>query len=637
MTFRQDINGIRALAVLSVVIFHFTPLLLPGGFVGVDIFFVISGFLMTSIIFTKLDIKSFNIWDFYLARANRIIPALLTLCFALLVVGLFQLTPVEYAKLAKQSLSSSLFISNLTYYMESGYFAEDSLENWLLHTWSLSVEWQFYLIYPISIIVVTKFFARSLIPVILAAATILSYGLSIWLSSKNPELSYYALPTRAWEMLAGGLLFFWSFRGRSALNRTLEYVGVSLILISCIFFSETVAWPGYAAALPVVGACLIIAANRNSSSILSNVLFQKLGTWSYSIYLWHWPIVVIIYKQQLGEIFIFGGFVLTLFLGYLSYRYVEQIKLKNKNSTMFSCFKNKPVLGAFIIATMSYTVYSTNGLIFRAPIEYQTVINDMKASPMRDKCHTDKYISPQDACEYFYDDNIKWATLADSHSVEIAYALADEVKKQGEGVKHFSFSGCKASYGMRDDFSNCARWYNDVVDYITSNKSIENVVFIHRYSSQIVGGSNKDYPKLPLSEFKKSSLQIIENIDRAILELAKHKKQVIVIYPIPELPMMIRKMTDKVYSKGLDFQNLKGTEKNWYLRRNETILNHFDNSKFPPNVIFVKPDKIFCNEVICHAIKDGRALYFDDDHVSVYGASQLVQDIISKKILALDL
>ena len=160
MTFRYDINGIRALAVLSVVIYHFLPESLPGGFVGVDVFFVISGYLMTSIIITKLDVNKFNIWDFYLARANRIIPALLALCFTLLILGFFLITPVEYEKLAKQILASSLFISNLVYYKESGYFAEDSLENWLLHTWSLSVEWQFYLIYPIAMVIIFKLFTN---------------------------------------------------------------------------------------------------------------------------------------------------------------------------------------------------------------------------------------------------------------------------------------------------------------------------------------------------------------------------------------------------------------------------------------------------------------------------------------------
>lgn len=628
MTFRHDINGIRALAVLSVVIFHFLPSWLPGGFVGVDVFFVISGYLMTAIIITKLTSNNFNIWDFYLARANRIIPALLVLCLVLLILGFFLLTPVEYGKLAKQTLASSLFISNLVYYKESGYFAEDSLENWLLHTWSLSVEWQFYLIYPIAMIVVSKLFARRLIPFILTIATLSSLALSIWLSPKNPELSYFALPTRAWEMLAGGLLFFWGFKTQSRTTKILEYLGVTFIVLSCIVFSEDIAWPGYAAILPVLGTCLIIATNRNDSSILNKLLFQKLGTWSYSIYLWHWPLVVLIYTAHLEPIFIPLGLISTLVLGYASYNYVERLKLIDRNSTLISCFRNIPLQSALVIAAFSFFVFSTNGIITRASIEYQTAVNDIKASPLRTKCHTNKYKPPEDACEYFVKENVKWATLADSHSVEIAYALAKEVSRRDEGVKHFSFSGCKPSYGMDNDFSPCALWYNDVVDYLITDEAIENVVFIHRYSSQVVGGSNHSYPALPQTKIRASSLQLIENMDRAILELAKHKRNVVVVYPVPELPVEISKLVDTNYNQSLDFKNLKGTETNWFLKRNEVIINHFDNTQYPENVTFVKPHEHFCDKELCYAVRDGRALYFDDDHLSVYGASSLVHEII---------
>tara|TARA_Y100000780_G_scaffold119253_1_gene107535 strand:+ start:5391 stop:7286 length:1896 start_codon:yes stop_codon:yes gene_type:complete len=631
MTFRYDINGIRALAVLSVVIYHFLPESLPGGFVGVDVFFVISGYLMTSIIITKLDVNKFNIWDFYLARANRIIPALLALCFTLLILGFFLITPVEYEKLAKQILASSLFISNLVYYKESGYFAEDSLENWLLHTWSLSVEWQFYLIYPIAMVIIFKLFTRKFIPLILTLATLSSLALSVWLSSRNPELSYFALPTRAWEMLAGGLIYFFGSKVQSKITKCFELVGISLILLSCIAYSENIAWPGYAAILPVLGTCLIIASNQNNSSLLNNYVLQKLGVWSYSIYLWHWPVVVVIYKMQLGPLYTVIGLAISGVLGFISYQCIERLKLKNHNSTFMSSLKNKPIQCSIFIAALSFMVFSTDGIISRSSNEYQTAVSDVKASPLRELCHTNKYVPPKDSCEYFEDKNIKWATLADSHSVEIAYALANKVSEQGEGVKQFSFSGCKPSYGMSSNFSNCAKWYNDVVDYVITNESIENVVFIHRYSAQISGGDNHLYPALPPERLTKTSLQVIESIDRAILALAEHKKRVIVIYPVPELPRAITKMIDSAYTADLDFKNLRGTKANWYLERNRVIINHFDDLVYPSNVVFIKPYELFCDSSFCYAVKDGRALYFDDDHLSVYGASILAADIVSNK------
>ena len=152
MQFREDINGLRAIAVIAVVLFHFNSSWMPGGFAGVDVFFVISGFLMTGIIFKGLEQQKFSILRFYVARANRIIPALAILCIILLILGWFYLTPQDYKALGKHAASSVTFVSNVTYWLESGYFDALASEKWLLHTWSLSVEWQFYLIYPLVLV-----------------------------------------------------------------------------------------------------------------------------------------------------------------------------------------------------------------------------------------------------------------------------------------------------------------------------------------------------------------------------------------------------------------------------------------------------------------------------------------------------
>ncbi len=205
--FRPDIAGLRAWAVLAVVLFHFNIPGFSGGFVGVDIFFVISGFLMTQIIARGLEDGRFSIWRFYLARARRILPALLVLCAVLLVLGWFALPPLDYRALGMHTLTSALFLSNIQYWREAGYFDAASHDKWLLHTWSLSVEWQFYLLLPLVLWVVWRLspgrrnLARVLVSLLLA-----SFALSVWLSSHKPEAAFFLLPTRAWEMLAGGLL-----------------------------------------------------------------------------------------------------------------------------------------------------------------------------------------------------------------------------------------------------------------------------------------------------------------------------------------------------------------------------------------------------------------------------------------------
>ncbi|GAL07089.1 O-antigen acetylase [Photobacterium aphoticum] len=212
MKFRADINGLRALAVIAVVLFHFNPSWVPGGFAGVDVFFVISGFLMTGIIFRGFENSNFSIINFYVARANRIIPALSVVCLALLVFGWFYLTPLDYRALGKHVTSSMGFLSNVIYWRESGYFDTASHSKWLLHTWSLSVEWQFYMIYPVVLVLLKKCMSLTNIKRLLVAGTTIGFILSAYATYRWPNPAYFLLPTRAWEMMMGGLHSFTHYR-----------------------------------------------------------------------------------------------------------------------------------------------------------------------------------------------------------------------------------------------------------------------------------------------------------------------------------------------------------------------------------------------------------------------------------------
>lgn len=325
MQFRQDINAIRAYAVLSVVLFHFLPNVLPGGFAGVDIFFVVSGFLMTSIITNQVSSGKFNVISFYHARVKRIVPALSVLCVSLLVYGWFFLLPTDYQALAKHVGSSQAFLSNFVYLRESGYFTADAHEKWLLHTWSLSVEWQFYVIYPLVLLAIGKIFSRQNVAIFVLISLLISFGFSVYWSFKSPESSYFMIYTRAWEMLAGAVVFFIRSPERYVFKKASSYCGFALILIGLVVSDESHPWPGYMALAPVVGTCLILWANTDSFYTKGRVI-SYLGSSSYSIYLWHWPIVVFIsYMGFLSNIFVlFLGMSLSIFFGSLSYIFVEK-------------------------------------------------------------------------------------------------------------------------------------------------------------------------------------------------------------------------------------------------------------------------------------------------------------------------
>ncbi len=291
--FRYDINALRALAVTAVVGYHFNVDFLPGGFAGVDIFFVISGYLMTDIIVSRLQKNSFGVLKFYYDRARRIVPGLLGLCFGLLAFGYFILDPVHYNTLSYTSISAMLFYSNILFNESQGYFSPEYNTKMLLHTWSLSVEWQFYMIYPILLLALNKLsLTRRHMTAFLCAIVAVSLALCIYYSSHDQPAAFYLLPQRAWEMAAGGIVAL-NFKTQAPKYANfLLAAGFLLIGASLFFFNKNMNWPSYWAVAPVLGTCLVIAANRASAWPYRNPAVQTVGKWSYSIYLWHWPIAV---------------------------------------------------------------------------------------------------------------------------------------------------------------------------------------------------------------------------------------------------------------------------------------------------------------------------------------------------------
>jgi peptidoglycan/LPS O-acetylase OafA/YrhL len=293
MKFRYDINALRALAVAAVVLFHYKVTFVSGGFVGVDIFFVISGYLMTAIIAGRLTAGKFRLWEFYYDRAKRIVPGLLGMCFVLIAAGYFVLEPATYHYLGSTSIAALLFFSNFRFWETTPYFDPQSDVKWLLHTWSLSVEGQFYLAYPILLMGLHKFekTRRHILPVLWVLA-LLSLVSCVWLSLSQPPTAFYLLPPRAWELIAGGIVALQFPNDRKRYASTLLASGFLLIGASIVLYDKNMPWPYFSGILPVLGTCLIIAANRGDARIFQIEIIQKIGRWSYSIYLWHWPVAV---------------------------------------------------------------------------------------------------------------------------------------------------------------------------------------------------------------------------------------------------------------------------------------------------------------------------------------------------------
>lgn len=330
--FRADINGLRAIAVISVTLYHFGFNLFMGGFIGVDIFFVISGYLMTGIITKGLETNTFNLTSFYMNRVKRILPMLILISLILLILGWFYLPDANYSVLSTHIITSLIFVSNIKFWREAGYFDSSSHEKWLLHTWSLSIEWQFYLILPLIMVATWKLLGPKGTKYVLLTVGAISLVTVLAFSKMYTEASFFLLPTRMWEMIAGGLIRILPKDSNISIRQKLilETTGLILIGISIFTFSSTITWPSYFCLIPVIGTMLVIYAERNNSVITTNKISLFFGLRSYSIYLFHWPVIVgLTYLNLQSNVsYIIASLILICVASDISYRIIE-VNLKN--------------------------------------------------------------------------------------------------------------------------------------------------------------------------------------------------------------------------------------------------------------------------------------------------------------------
>ncbi len=280
---------------------------------------------MTGIIFTKIERNKFSILDFYLDRCRRIVPALAVVSITVLVLGFLLLIPEELKTLGKHVGASLIFLSNVVFWRENGYFDLASHEKWMLHTWSLSVEWQFYILYPVLVLWLRKLFGVDKVRFAIAVCALSSFVISVYASKVWPGAAFYLLPTRAWEMFFGALVYLFPVALGKRNSFVLEILGLFLISVSITMFDAESIWPGWLALVPVLGTALVIYSSRQNSIITCNVFCQFIGRSSYSIYLWHWPLAVfIVYWGLKGQAFwVVACIVSSILIGYLSYFLIE--------------------------------------------------------------------------------------------------------------------------------------------------------------------------------------------------------------------------------------------------------------------------------------------------------------------------
>ncbi len=340
LTYRPEIDGLRAIAVLAVLFFH-TKLGFPGGFIGVDVFFVISGFLITSLVIKDLEEGSFTLVRFWERRARRILPALLVAAVVTILAGGLLLLPLHFMDLGKSAVFLAAFIANFYYYLGTGYFAGPSEEKPLLHTWSLAVEEQFYFVIPILLLGLfrsPRLRRRRALLLVFGIGFLVSLLISISWVTKHPAASFFLLPSRAWELLMGSLVALLpsnAIPSNRNFREAASYLGLGGILIPCFFYDKHVLFPGVAAIPPCLGTALIIWSNgvgktRGDLTSLGRLLSLRwvvfIGLISYSLYLWHWPLVAYTNYWSLKPTPLFWKWLIVLLsfiLAVFSWKYVE--------------------------------------------------------------------------------------------------------------------------------------------------------------------------------------------------------------------------------------------------------------------------------------------------------------------------
>ncbi len=609
MQFRKDINGLRAIAVIAVILFHLNNNYLPGGFAGVDVFLVISGFLMTKIIVERLSNDKFSIWDFYCARAKRIVPALSCVCLSLMLLGYLFLYPSDYAQVGEDSFSSLLFYSNFLYLSRAGYFDDSSVNNLLLHTWSLSVEWQFYIIYPVILFALARFIGIKNVKSAVICMALLSFAASLYGTYNYAEQTYFMFPTRAWAMLSGGCVYFYSMRPGA--RKFASPVGLLLVLISFFIIDKDTPWPGEMALLPVTGASLIIMAG-SSNLITNNRVAQFIGTISYEMYLVHWP-VIIFYKKLNIDIGTVKTIIIVLVMSFaLHYLCDKTKKLSFTNGIVY-----------FTTCILSNYVFYAGGFNDRVPEQFR-----ISKKEFHQKYYGGSNFPVNKAFfENSNKDTYKYIFAGDSFALQYATDVRNSRLPAAEIYSHGCVMLPDYSRFLRNKESKeCSDSYTILTELMDRNKKAA-LIFTLSWDTYIgtvikKGASNKE------SFSDEQYRNMIKSQIRKIIETGGSER---------EYYFTGRAMPASIDGFGcLSASPLPGYRLFSACSSEQTELRPEINKSIKgavaayKNAHFIDPNDSLCTNGKCLIIKDSEPVYSDQSHLSVYGSRIVFDDILKK-------
>lgn len=640
--YRPELDGLRAVAVALVVLYHAGIAAFSGGFIGVDVFFVLSGYFMTAIISREIDEGRFELSRFYVRRIRRLFPALATVLIVSSVFAWALLMPEELKHFANSVRAAAMLHANVLFERESGYFDLDSHMKPLLHTWSLSVEEQFYLIFPLALVLLRRYGGRGLAPLVLVIATALSFLLSIWGVFTEPTVAFYILPYRLWELLLGALVALNPKAIKQDGANFLTLVGLGGIIAAGLLFDTETPFPGPAAMLPCLSTMLLIAVG-GQSSIARRFLGAKpmlfLGKTSYSIYLWHWPIIVFLPYFLPKSSMIWAPLLViasSIVLGYVSWKFVEQpFRYARPNAarrTVFASFAG----GLACAAIFAIAVSAGEGLPSRLPDSARKFYAaKLDASPYSDmRCFMDsdgKGLDPEQVrignlchigAEGVPPTFLLWG---DSHAAAIAPAVDVAARKFGISGLFAGRASCPplpdTVFGPASSVARCVK-INAAVLKLLKRQHFQAVFmaaywpkYVHRAELPTAGIFFDIHQPLPLQDW---SAPVMAGLKTMTSTLTDAHTLPVLILDVPEMGFNIPEALARA-------QTTNGTldiapPLDYTLRRQALARRVLTETAAVQGAALVDPLPAICFDGHCNARLGDIVLYKDTDHLTNKGA-----------------
>jgi len=674
MKYRREIDGLRALAVVPVIMFHAGVSIFSGGFVGVDIFFVISGYLITSIIAIELDQNSFSILKFYERRARRILPALFLVMLCTLPFAWLWMLPSALKDYSRSLIAVPLFASNALFGFTSGYFDIASELKPLLHTWSLAVEEQYYVFFPLFLMLVWRL-SHKLVMSLLLSAAILSLLIAQWSTAKYNAAAFYLLPTRAFELLIGALISLYfinkpslaldRLQGSQMLNQSGSIAGLALIIYAIFAFDKSTPSPSFYSLIPTIGAGLVIvyaSANTAVGKLLGNRVLVGVGLISYSAYLWHQPIIAFSKLRHLLGFDQTSAFFITsssLALAYLSWRFVEKPFRDSRiySSRFIMIFS---AIGAVGFIAAGSIIYSQNGFrdsFDRVPPNIKWLSLSEKLDIKGDICKPISHENLGISSCLFGDVNSSRNIIlyGDSHAQAIGEQLSQHfVKLKIRGIKVI-IDECEIVPELRlysrantDVTEKCNARFQNMLAYIKSQNA--EVIVSSRWTLKLYpikgtiddmssknseGGiendlSYREYASVISRSISFSDLSKKIAVKNFVNGLLSATNRLYLIYPVPEISWDIARLNVSHYRADKTPLSEISIPHSDFKSRNSFVNSIFDEYKNDAKFVPIMPEDIFCNSFIkgrCVAQYQSIPYYYDDDHLSDAGARLVVEKL----------